>query len=56
MLISDLAERRVDRVESFIATGLVDLGSRDPVSPGLYNSVVCRRDLQPARLERVSLS
>jgi len=47
MLISDLAERRVDRVESFIATALVDLGSRDPVSPGLYNSVVCGEIFNP---------
>jgi len=47
MLISDLAERRVDRIETFVATALVDLGSRAPVSSGLYNSVVCGEIFNP---------
>jgi len=47
MLISDLAERRVDRVGSFIATTLNNLGSGDGVSTGLYNAVVCGEIFNP---------
>ncbi len=47
MLISDLAERRVDRVGSFIATALTNLSSGDGVSSGLYNAVVCGEIFNP---------
>lgn len=47
MMISDLAERRVDRVQGFIATALTNLGSGDGVSQGLYNSVVCGEIFNP---------
>jgi pimeloyl-ACP methyl ester carboxylesterase len=47
MLISDLAERRVDRIQSFIATAIINLSSNDGVSSGLYNSVVCGEIFNP---------
>ncbi|MBA3454278.1 MAG: alpha/beta hydrolase [Deltaproteobacteria bacterium] len=47
MLISDLAERRIDRVESFFGTALSNLSSSAGVSEGLYNSVVCGEIFNP---------
>jgi len=47
MLISDLAERRVDRVQTFIVNALTSLGSGSGVSRGLYNSVVCGEIFNP---------
>lgn len=47
LAISDLAERRVDRAGSFIATALTNLGSGAGVSTGLYNSVVCGEIFNP---------
>ncbi len=47
MVISDLAERRVDRVGGFIATALTNLSSGGVVSSGLYNAVVCGEIFNP---------
>lgn len=47
MLISDLAERRVDRVGSFLATAIVNLSSGSGISAGLYNAVVCGEIFNP---------
>lgn len=47
MMISDLAERRVDRIETFLANVFSALGGGSGVSPGLYNSVVCGEIFNP---------
>lgn len=47
LAISDLAERRIDRVESYVAAALENLGGGSGISPGLYNSVVCGEIFNP---------
>ncbi|MFN0247904.1 MAG: alpha/beta hydrolase [Kofleriaceae bacterium] len=47
LAISDLAARRIDRVESYLAAALENLGGGSGISPGLYNSVVCGEIFNP---------
>lgn len=47
LAISDLAMRRTDRVESYLAAALENLGGGSGVSAGLYNSVVCGEIFNP---------
>ena len=47
LAISDLATRRVDRVESYLTAALENLDGGSGVSPGLYNSVVCGEIFNP---------
>lgn len=47
LLISDLAERRTDRVADLIGDALSSLGARDDLATGLYYSVVCGELFDP---------
>lgn len=47
MVISDLAARRVDRVQNFLGNMLANLGGSSGISRGLYNSVVCGEIFNP---------
>jgi pimeloyl-ACP methyl ester carboxylesterase len=47
MVISDLAERRTDRVQPFFAALLTSLGGDSGLSLGLYYSVVCGEIFNP---------
>lgn len=50
MMISDLAERRTDRVGDFIGDSQAALAARDGVSYGLYYAVVCGELFNPPDL------
>lgn len=47
LVISDIAARRVDRIESFLASAIESSGEGSGVSWGLYNSVVCGEIFNP---------
>lgn len=47
LVISDVAARRTDRVESFLAQVIDNMGGGDGISQGLYNSVVCGEIFNP---------
>ncbi|MGE0398865.1 MAG: alpha/beta hydrolase, partial [Kofleriaceae bacterium] len=47
LVISDLAARRADRVETFLAQVIGNLEGGSGVSSGLYNSVVCNEIFNP---------
>lgn len=47
MTISDLAERRTDRVGDFLGDMLTNFGGSDDLSTGLYYSVVCNELFNP---------
>jgi pimeloyl-ACP methyl ester carboxylesterase len=47
MVISDLAERRTDRIETFLSNVLSSVGGGSSISTGLYNSVVCGEIFSP---------
>lgn len=47
MMINDLAARRVDRIESLLATAIVNIFSGSGVSMGMYSSVVCGEIFNP---------
>lgn len=47
MMLSDLAERRTDRVGDFIANLFYNFGGGNDISTGLYYSVVCNELFNP---------